>query len=95
MHKLFYPKWWLDLTGYFKSKINSGPGVILFAPGPDGKKGSDATVAALLASALLSGIFALVLGFYIGTKWRHSGPTLGLGRVPGGAPRREYTSIDL
>ncbi len=31
MRKLFYPKYWLDATGYWDSKSNSGPGVILFA----------------------------------------------------------------
>jgi hypothetical protein len=31
MKKLFYPKYWLDATGFFNSKIAGGPGVILFA----------------------------------------------------------------
>ncbi len=34
MKQLFYPKSWLDATGYFKNKINTGPDVILFSPGP-------------------------------------------------------------
>lgn len=32
MQKIFYPKFWLDLTGFWDSKINTGPDVILFAP---------------------------------------------------------------
>ncbi len=35
MRKLFYPKYWLDATGYWNSKSNSGPGVILFSSGED------------------------------------------------------------
>ena len=31
MQKLFYPKFWLDATGFWDSKINTGPDVILFA----------------------------------------------------------------
>jgi hypothetical protein len=31
MRKLFYPKYWLDATGYWESKSNTGPGVILFS----------------------------------------------------------------
>lgn len=34
MRKLFYPKWWLEATGYFLHKGNFGPGVILFEPTP-------------------------------------------------------------
>jgi hypothetical protein len=34
MKRLFYPAWWLNATGYFNSKINTGPGVIMFSPGP-------------------------------------------------------------
>ncbi|RYY72446.1 hypothetical protein EON63_20840 [archaeon] len=36
MQKLFYPKWWLDTTGYFTHPPNKGEGVILFAPQPEG-----------------------------------------------------------
>ena len=35
MRKLFYPKYWLDATGYWNSKSNTGPGVILFSSGED------------------------------------------------------------
>jgi len=31
MQKIFYPKFWLDVTGFWDSKINTGPDVILFA----------------------------------------------------------------
>uniref|UniRef100_A0A7S3H5K0 Dipeptidase n=1 Tax=Spumella elongata TaxID=89044 RepID=A0A7S3H5K0_9STRA len=35
MRRLFYPKWWLQATGYFETlKGQFGPGVILFAPNP-------------------------------------------------------------
>lgn len=35
MKRLFYPKWWLQATGYFNQHGNFGPGVILFAPNPN------------------------------------------------------------
>lgn len=31
MKKLFYPSWWLRMTGYFNNPINQGPDVIMFA----------------------------------------------------------------
>jgi hypothetical protein len=34
MKKFFYPKFWLESTGYFDNKINAAPGVILFSPNP-------------------------------------------------------------
>eukprot|EP01038_Epipyxis_sp_PR26KG_P012679 gene12679-17000_t len=34
MKKLFYPKWWLDLTHFWDNKPNTGDGVILFEPNP-------------------------------------------------------------
>lgn len=87
MKKLFYPKWWLDLTGYFKNTITSGPGVILFAPrgGSGSSGGGDASVAALLVTAVVSGSLALVLGLFIGSKWSHVV----------NSTRREYVPIDL
>ena len=32
MHKLFYPKEWLDATGFWNNKINKGDDVIMFNP---------------------------------------------------------------
>lgn len=34
MEKIFYPKSWLDATGYWDNKSWKGEGVILFSPGP-------------------------------------------------------------
>jgi hypothetical protein len=39
LKQLFYPKSWLEATGYFKNKLNSGPNVIMFSSGPDEEKG--------------------------------------------------------
>eukprot|EP00386_Alphamonas_edax_P015730 GDKI01048060.1.p1 GENE.GDKI01048060.1~~GDKI01048060.1.p1 ORF type:complete len:113 (-),score=15.53 GDKI01048060.1:259-597(-) len=37
MKRLFYPKWWLQATGYFDTlKGRFGPDSILFAPSPAG-----------------------------------------------------------
>lgn len=32
MHKLFYPKEWLDATGFWNATINRGDNVIMFQP---------------------------------------------------------------
>jgi hypothetical protein len=32
MHKLFYPKEWLDATGFWNAAINKGDNVIMFQP---------------------------------------------------------------
>lgn len=34
MKRFFYPKWWLEATGYFEHKGVFGPDTILFAPTP-------------------------------------------------------------
>lgn len=34
MKKMFYPKWWLDLTGFWKNAAVKGPDVIMFQPAP-------------------------------------------------------------
>ena len=53
MNKMFYPKWWLTVTGYFKERPNPmGPDTILFDPSPvqaDGK-GSDLDLSVRSAS---------------------------------------------
>ena len=39
MKKLFYPKWWLDATGFFNNKPNTGEGVIMFSSNPNSTSG--------------------------------------------------------
>eukprot|EP00981_Chlorochromonas_danica_P008430 scaffold2193_cov179-Ochromonas_danica.AAC.9 len=59
MKKLFYPLWWLQMTGYFENHVNSGPDVILFSPPAPGiSTGSQQTVA-LLTTAIVSVLLTL------------------------------------
>jgi hypothetical protein len=93
MKKLFYPKWWLDITGYWKNKPNIGPGVILFDPSPSLPSDSeslaryykDGTISALFFTAILSSALTLLAGlFFIRIRERNKQP-----------PRYEYVRINL
>jgi len=64
MVKLFYPKYWLDATGYFNNKINTGPDVIMFQPSMNTSNNS-----LLIFTAILSSIISLFGGFYIARKF--------------------------
>ena len=61
MTKLFYPKWWLDLTGYFLNKPNTGPDTIMFASQP-------ISGSFLFFSVLLTGCVSLLVGMHVGAK---------------------------
>jgi hypothetical protein len=60
MKRLFYPKWWLEATGYFLHKGNFGPNVILFAPDAAQQPTMSYGAAVLLTAALSS--LATVVG---------------------------------
>jgi hypothetical protein len=63
MTKLFYPKWWLDLTGYFLNKPNSGPDTIMFASESTTISGSF-----LFFSVLLTACASMLVGMHFGAK---------------------------
>ena len=65
MKKLFYPKWWLEATGYFNHHGNFGPGVILFEPSPDAAHASLNYGAAMLLTAVVSSILTLMATMYV------------------------------
>jgi len=67
MHKLFYPKWWLEATGYFDNKITAGPGVLMFAPSPLSGIGST------FLAATVTGCAALFLGVVVGQRMSKAG----------------------
>ena len=67
MVKLFYPKYWLDATGYFNSKINTGPDVIMFQPSINTNDNS-----LLIVTAIISSIISLFGGFYIAKKFYYN-----------------------
>lgn len=67
MVKLFYPKYWLDVTGYFNNKINTGPDVIMFQPSINTNDNS-----LLILTAIISSIISLFGGFYIAKKFYYN-----------------------
>jgi len=67
---MFYPKWWLDLTGYFD--IGGTDGGILFQPNVSGNEFSYST---------FGSIFLLLVGYAVG-RWSTMPSTKGNGYVP-------------
>jgi hypothetical protein len=65
MHKFFYPKWFLDASGFWNNKPNVGPDVIMFQPTPN--SGVITHHTAFVVAGLSAGI-AAVLGFAIGRR---------------------------
>lgn len=81
MVKMFYPRWWLNATGYFDKKPIWGPGVLMFQGSPVAVE--QATPAAAhsaqlkysAAYLLLCTVGALVLGVCIGRTWGSKAPS--------------------
>ncbi len=65
MHKLFYPKAWLEATGYFNTKRNSEEGSLLFGANP--QSSSSSNIASLVAVALVCSCVSLMLGVMWGS----------------------------
>ena len=68
LQKVFYPLWWLNVTGYFDNKAFTGPNVIAFEPNPIEETTSDSLsyymalfLTAVTSCALTLGAVALVL----------------------------------
>jgi hypothetical protein len=67
MKRLFYPKWWLQATGYFEHHGNFGPGVILFEPSPTEVSAQAASIsysAAMVLTAVVSSILTVMGTLY-------------------------------
>lgn len=103
MTRLFYPAWWLKATGYFDSKINTGPGVIMFASNPSSSTGW-AWLLALLFTAMFSSIISLTVGYALMNKRvldsrgrvHVETPRLPFSFTPGAMNRRaDYVAIDI
>ena len=67
MTRLFYPAFWLKATGYFDSKINSGPDVIMFTPSPFSGF-TWAWFAALFFTAVFSSVLSLSVAYMLMDK---------------------------
>lgn len=97
MKRLFYPAWWLKAVGYFDSKINTGPGVIMFSPGPNGSTGGYHWMT-LLFTAIISSAFSLIIGYIVLKRYSNKEVTaagsfsmnpIAVGR------RMDYVAIDI
>mmetsp|Transcript_4731 Transcript_4731/g.6492 ORF Transcript_4731/g.6492 Transcript_4731/m.6492 type:complete len:670 (+) Transcript_4731:1-2010(+) len=80
MKRLFYPKWWLDLTGYWKNAAVIGPDVILFDSNPAGSEATysyGAMCTAVLVTAMTSIALTALAGSYF-VRFRDREPKLSL-----------------
>ena len=81
MNKMFYPKWWLKVTGYFKERPNPmGPDTILFDSSPlasDGQGGDQTRTESVgfVSFLLVAGLVILsgALGFRLGKGAKRGG----------------------
>ena len=90
MQKLFYPKWWLDVTGFWNNKPNTGDDVIMFATGPTTgyNGGYMISQSTLMGSLLITGIISSVLTLLVtALVIRH--------RNKNGTQKYDYISINL
>ena len=66
MVTMFYPKYWLDATGYWLNKPNLGPGVLLFDANPEaGAATTSSTLAAVVVTAIVSSLCTALIGGYL------------------------------
>lgn len=101
MTRLFYPAWWLKISGYFDSKINSGPDVIMFTPNPytNGVSSGVTWLLSLLFTALLSSALSLTISHILRNK-KVVGGGVEVTSVPfsisvKGPKRAGYVTIDV
>lgn len=80
MSKLFYPKSWLDATGYWVNKPNTGDDVILFAPKNQEQqeyikysKAQQMIFLSSMASAVFAVVGTLVLVYYTSLQKKSEG----------------------
>ena len=68
MQTMFYPKSWLDATGYWLNKPNLGPGVLLFDANPQAKDAlttSGEMATAVVLTAIVSSVCTLLVGGWV------------------------------
>ena len=74
MHKLFYPKYWLDATGYFNNKPNTGSNVLMFSTWSGGGVGGGSerggvSMVFVLSVTVCIVCVSMLFGMYIGRKY--------------------------
>lgn len=67
MKKLFYNKFWLDVTGYWNNKPNSGGDTIMFMPTPSSQSDSTTMIVALILA-----IITFFIGLRVGSGLKNS-----------------------
>ena len=94
MKRLFYPKWWLEATGYFEHKGQFGPDAILFAPSPTSSNSASASLSyysGLILTSVISSIATAALVMYYFQQQGGGKVQMGAGMY---VPRHEYTPIN-
>lgn len=96
MKRLFYPKWWLQATGYFEHHGTFGPDTILFSPSPTATEGSSmGYYGGLMLTALLSAAATVAVTMWVlqnQDKVRVLSSAV-LGSAAPAVSRHEYTPI--
>ena len=70
MHKLFYPKYWLDATGYFNNKPNTGSNVLMFSTwSGGGSERGGVSMVFLMCMTVCIICISMLFGMYIGRKY--------------------------
>lgn len=87
MVKMFYPKWWLNITGYFNNKPNFGPDVLMFQSLSNKSNNINTiynTYEISLNTCLFLMLLSLISGVYIGYKF-----------IPKIHNNKEYMAIEM
>jgi hypothetical protein len=71
MKKLFYNKFWLDATGYWNNKPNTGGDTIMFQPGPSSFSSSGSASSMMIISFMIA-VITFLIGLRVGTQLKSS-----------------------
>jgi hypothetical protein len=76
MVKLFYSKSWLDATGYWNNRPNSGPDTIMFAPSSRPGESQGFSLGLVLCLVLIASMLSAWMGMAAAAKRSASAPLL-------------------
>ncbi len=83
MVKMFYPKWWLNITGYFGNPPNFGPGVLMFQPSPSNSMNMNSSGYNSIYIIFIA-LTTLIIGIYVGRHY-----------FPKPLSNREYMAMEI
>ena len=64
---MFYPRFWLNATGYFNNPPEFGPGVLMFQPAPEVSSNYSMTVN--IGTVVILLFLTLGFGIYLGKQY--------------------------